>query len=237
MTGRSSRASQGARSSARSPRSCSVIIVGSGHIGLACARYLRDDGFDVTVIDQGAIADACSHSNCGFIAPSHVLPLTTPGAIADGLTSLLNPRAAFRVKPQARGDLMRWMYEFARRCTHRRMLEAAEVLHTLLEASNEEFKVLLSDPRLACEWQQRGILFVFRTERALGEFADEDALLTREFGVCASYLDSAALAEFEPALSARTASTLPWQQHCRKTASRSWSIVGSTASRRMARRF
>lgn len=178
----------------------SVIIVGSGHIGLACARYLRDDGFDVTVIDQGAIADACSHSNCGFIAPSHVLPLTTPGAIADGLTSLLNPRAAFRVKPQARGDLMRWMYEFARRCTHRRMLEAAEVLHTLLEASNEEFKVLLSDPRLACEWQQRGILFVFRTERALGEFADEDALLTREFGVCASYLDSAALAEFEPAL-------------------------------------
>jgi D-amino-acid dehydrogenase len=178
----------------------SVIIVGSGHIGLACARYLREDGYEVTVIDQGAIADGCSRGNCGFIVPSHVLPLTTPGAIGDGLTSLFNSRAPFRIKPQARGDLVRWMFEFARRCTHRRMLEAAGVLHTLLEASNEEFHTLLADARLACEWQQQGILFVFRTESALGEFAEEDALLSREFGVAARYLDSANLAEFEPAL-------------------------------------
>ena len=178
----------------------SVIVVGSGHIGLACARYLREDGYDVTVVDQGAIADGCSRSNCGFLVPSHVLPLTTPGAIGDGLVSLFNPRAAVRVKLQARSDLLRWMFEFARRCTHRQMLEAAGVLHMLLEASTEEFENLLTDSRLACEWQRRGMLFVFKKERALGEFADEDALLTREFGVTAKYLDSASLAKFEPAL-------------------------------------
>ena len=178
----------------------SVIVIGAGHIGLACAHYLRKDGYNVTVIDQGEAGSGCSHANCGFLVPSHVLPLTTPGAIGDGLLSLFNPRAAFRVKPQARADLLRWMFEFARRCTHGRMLEAAGVLHTLLEASTDEFRALLSDPRFACEWQQQGMLFVFRTEKALGKFADEDALLTREFGVTARYIKGGELQAFEPAL-------------------------------------
>ena len=62
----------------------SVIVVGAGHIGIACAHYLAQDGFDVRVIDQGEVGGACSHSNCGFLVPSHVLPLTTPDAIGEG---------------------------------------------------------------------------------------------------------------------------------------------------------
>ena len=30
----------------------SVIVVGAGHIGIACAHYLARDGHEVTVIDQ-----------------------------------------------------------------------------------------------------------------------------------------------------------------------------------------
>ena len=56
----------------------SVIVVGAGHIGIACAHYLARDGFEVTVIDQGDIGGACSQANCGFLVPSHVLPLTEP---------------------------------------------------------------------------------------------------------------------------------------------------------------
>jgi glycine/D-amino acid oxidase-like deaminating enzyme len=57
----------------------SVLIVGAGIIGIACAHYLSRAGFKVTVIDQGTIARACSHGNCGYICPSHVLPLTAHG--------------------------------------------------------------------------------------------------------------------------------------------------------------
>ena len=176
----------------------SIIVVGAGHIGLACAHYLRGDGHDVTVIDQGTIGGACSQANCGFLVPDHVLPLTTPEAPAKAFLSLIQPRAAFRVKPQLRPELLRWMFEFGRRCTHRQMLETGRVLHTLLEASIEEHHGLLG--LLDCDWQQNGMLFVFRTEGALGEFADTDALLTREYGVTARYIDSAELTEFEPAL-------------------------------------
>jgi D-amino-acid dehydrogenase len=44
------------------------------------------------------------------------------------------------------------------------------------------------------------MLFVFRSDRALGDFADTDALLTREFGVTARFIDGADLDTFEPAL-------------------------------------
>ena len=178
----------------------SVIVVGAGHIGLACAHYLQQDGYDVTVVDRAEVGGACSHANCGYIAACHILPLTTPSAILEGLLSLFKPRAAFRIKPQARPELLRWMFEFGRRCTHRRMLEAANVLHPLLEATTAEYHALLADPSLACEWQQQGMLFVFKGEKSLGEFADEDALLTREFGATAQYIKGTDLPQFEPAL-------------------------------------
>ncbi len=178
----------------------SIIVVGAGHIGLACAHYLRSDGHEVTVIDQGVVGGACSHANCGFLVPDHVLPLTTPDAPARALLSLVQPRAAFRVKPQLRPDLLRFLFEFGRRCTHGQMLEAAQVLHALLEASIAEHRALLSDPQLDSDWQQNGMLFVFLSADALGRFADTDALLTREFGLAARFIDGEDLVEFEPAL-------------------------------------
>ena len=59
-----------------------VIVVGAGIIGIACAHYLSKAGFSVAVIDRGTIAGACSQANCGYICPSHVLPLTEPDAIS-----------------------------------------------------------------------------------------------------------------------------------------------------------
>jgi len=177
-----------------------VIIVGAGHIGIACAHYLDADGFEVTVIDQGNVGGACSNANCGFIVPSHVLPLTTPDALAAGFKSVFQPRAAFRIKPQLRLSLLRWMLEFARRCNHDDMLAAGETLHTLLEASAAEYRALLQDPTLDGEWQSNGMLFVFATNEGLEEFGETDSLLTSEFGLSAEPISGRTLVEFEPAL-------------------------------------
>ena len=178
----------------------SVIIVGGGHIGIACAHYLQQDGHDVTVIDQGEIGGGCSRGNCGFIVPSHVLPLTTPDALLEGIRSLFQPRAPFRVKPQLRGALMRWMWEFGRRCTHDSMMAASRSLHGLLEASASEYHALLRSPELQCGWQDNGLLFVLRGEEALESFARKDALLSSEYGVSARLIRGSELQDFEPAL-------------------------------------
>jgi D-amino-acid dehydrogenase len=178
----------------------SVIVVGSGHIGIACAHYLRQDGLDVTVVDRSTIGGACSHANCGFLVPSHVLPLTTPDAIWTGLTSVFNPRAAFRIKPQLRASLYHWMLEFGRRCTRRQMLETGKVLDAILGASMLEYRQLLANAEFDCEWQTNGMLFVFRADNALGEFGETDAMLTGEYDLTATFIPGPELQQFEPAL-------------------------------------
>ena len=177
-----------------------VIVVGAGHIGIACAHYLRRDGLDVTVIDRSTVGGACSEANCGFLVPSHVLPLTTPDAIWTGLMSVFNPRAAFRIKPQLRASLYLWMLEFGRRCTRRQMLEAGRVLDTILGASMQEYETLLADPALECEWQGNGMLFAFRDDKALGEFGETDVMLTNEYDLTATFIPGKELQQFEPAL-------------------------------------
>ena len=178
----------------------SIIVVGAGHIGIACAHYLHRDGHDVTVIDRAAVGGACSHANCGFLVPSHVLPLTEPAAVLSGLKSLFQPRAAFRVAPQLRPALYRWMFEFGRRCTHRQMLRAAAVLNDILQASMAEYEQLFSDASLQCEWHDNGMLFVFRTDEALQKFGRTDTMLASEFGLAARHIEGSELPDFEPAL-------------------------------------
>lgn len=177
-----------------------VVVVGAGHIGIACAHYLRQKGFRVTVIDQGEIGGACSRANCGFLVPSHVMPLTTPATLLKGLKSLLQPKAPFRVQLQLRGALYKWMFQFARRCTRRQALATANVLKVILDESLQEYRSLLGDPDFDCEWQEQGLLFVFRSSKALKDYGRTDALLDEEFRLKARHISGTDLADLDSAL-------------------------------------
>src|SRR4029077_2799034 len=112
-----------------------VVVIGGGVIGAACAYYLAKDGRQVTVLERNSFGRGCSHGNCGFVAASHVLPLTSPGAFATALSSLFRPTAPFRIKPRFDPGLWWWLLQFARRCYTRQMLSAARPIHALLESS------------------------------------------------------------------------------------------------------
>ena len=66
----------------------SVVVAGGGVIGAACAHFLRQRGWRVTLIDSGKFGAGCSHGNCGYVSPSHVLPLAEPGAVWKTLRGL-----------------------------------------------------------------------------------------------------------------------------------------------------
>lgn len=177
-----------------------VVVVGAGIIGIACAHYLTKSGYAVTVIDQGRIGGGCSHGNAGHICASHVLPLNEPGNLRAALLSLVNPRAPFRVKPQWRGELLRWFWEFARRCNHRHALSAGRAMKSVLDASAREYEALFQAGVLDAGWQPLGLLYVLRTRRGMERFAAQDAMLRDTFGVGATRLEGSELVEFDPAL-------------------------------------
>lgn len=176
------------------------VIVGAGIVGIACAHYLSKAGMKVTVLDQGAVASACSHGNCGYICPSHVLPLTEPESLWLGAKSIFNPHAPFRIRPSVRPALWQWMMQFALRCNHKQMLKAAGPLKAMLDSSLNEYKRLVQDEKLECEWRENGLLYVFQTAAGLKKFAENDRFLTEHFGVSANRIEGGDLPAFDPAL-------------------------------------
>jgi D-amino-acid dehydrogenase len=177
-----------------------VVVIGGGVIGAACAYYLSRAGWKVTVLDRGAFGGACSHGNCGFVCPSHVLPLAAPGAVGAALRAMLRPNAPLHIKPRFDPALWGWLYRFARRCNRRDMLDAGRAIQALLNSSRRLYDDLIREEAIDCEWQTRGMLFVFLTRSAMEHYAETDRLTRDEFGLSAKRYDGDAVAELEPAL-------------------------------------
>ena len=156
-------------------------VVGGGVIGIACAHYLTRAGYQVTVMDRASIGGACSHANCGYVCPSHILPLTVPSAIPMALKSLLKPRAPFKVKFSLSPNYVSWMLQFAKRCRERVALAAGHHLKVILDASLVEYKNLIADQQIDCEWRESGLLHVFQNQNALDAFARENDWIQSEY--------------------------------------------------------
>lgn len=184
----------------RNEQQSDVLIVGGGIIGIACAHYLAEADRQVTVIERGTLASACSQGNCGYICPSHILPLTELKTVWSGIKSLPNPSAAFRIRPSLRPELWFWLMQFVRHCGHKQILTAGTALKALLESSSDEFRKLLASDELECEWQQKGLLYVFKEAAAMEAFAKTDRFIAEHFGVSATRIDGAALPAIDDAI-------------------------------------
>jgi D-amino-acid dehydrogenase len=177
-----------------------VLVIGGGVVGAACAYYLARAGCKVTVLDRGGFGKGCSHGNCGIVCPSHILPLAAPGAVRGALKSMLSRNSPFYIKPRFDLALWGWLWRFARRCRHDCMMQAGHAIQTLLNSSRKLYDELMANEPLDCEWQTRGLLFVFLTPKELEHYGETTRLLRDAFGLPSTLYDSDAVVRLEPSL-------------------------------------
>ena len=177
-----------------------VVVVGAGVIGACCAYYLARAGYAVTIVDRGKFGAGCSHANCGYVCPSHVLPFAGPGAIWSTLKTLFRRNSPLKVRPRTALANLGWFLGFARKCNARDMLKSGHAIQAMLNSSRALFDELIRAERIECEWETKGLLFVFQTPKHFEHYAHTDELLTREFAMPAKRFDPNELAALEPAL-------------------------------------
>ncbi|OWK36171.1 NAD(P)/FAD-dependent oxidoreductase [Fimbriiglobus ruber] len=177
-----------------------VVVIGGGVVGTACAYYLAKAGRRVTLLDRGRFGAACSHGNCGYVCPSHVLPLAAPGALWSTLKTMLRRNSPLKVRPGAVLSNLGWFLGFARKCNERDMLAAAVGIQALLNSSRALYDELLAAESIDCEWDTHGLLFVFHTKGAFDHYAEVDHLLRDKFHLPAERYDADGLLALEPAL-------------------------------------
>ncbi|MFI5335920.1 MAG: FAD-dependent oxidoreductase [Opitutales bacterium] len=179
----------------------SVIICGGGIVGLCSAYYLAREGFRVTLLERNAEgADSCAHGSAGYISPSHVVPLSAPGMVWNGLKWMMSSRSPFYIKPRLDSDLIRWGWIFARHCTRAHTRRAAPLLRDLSLGGRKLFLELSDVTGNAFELRTEGLLNLCKTPEGLDHEAHGLAALANELGVEARVLDAKQTAALEPAV-------------------------------------
>ena len=174
-----------------------VGVVGGGIIGLCCAYALARRGFNVTLVDRGARADAnCSYGNAGLVVPSHIIPMAAPGVMWSGIKWMRDPQSPFYVKPRLAPDLALWGYHFMRAGTRARVDAAAPVLMRLNMESRAAFEQL-HDELGDFDFEREGLLMLFQTQAGLDEEL-HTVERARKLGMPAEMLDAAQIKQREP---------------------------------------
>ncbi|ASZ14239.1 FAD-dependent oxidoreductase [Chitinophaga pendula] len=174
-----------------------AVIIGGGIIGLSSAYYLRESGWEVTVIDSGNMQDNCSFGNMGMIVPSHFVPLAAPGIVQQGIRWMFNSRSPFYVKPRFSRALLSWGWQFMRSATREHVVKSAVPLRDINLLSKSLYAQWGSAEWMNAGLTHRGILMYYRTP----EVAEEEAHLAataRQMGLDVQVLNSRELQLLEP---------------------------------------
>jgi D-amino-acid dehydrogenase len=176
-----------------------VVVIGAGVVGVTTAYYLRQAGFDVTVLERNSgVAQETSYGNAGVIAPAYIGPWAQPGMPRKILAYLFKPHAPVVFRPTLDRALWRWLLRWYTECALQRFVRNKERMQRVAYYSREQLRSLRR--RLALDYEQtQGYLQLFRTRRELERCAPARALLA-EAGVRHHLLAPEECRALEPAL-------------------------------------
>ncbi|WP_422361141.1 NAD(P)/FAD-dependent oxidoreductase [Reichenbachiella sp.] len=174
-----------------------IAVVGNGMIGLCSAYYLDKRGYEVTVIDEGDGSDNCSFGNAGFFSPSHMVPLASPGIIAQGLKWMTNPESPFYIKPSLDVNLAKWSWQFFQASTKKRVDQAVPILNQMLMESRSLIEEILADTKIDSGFDNKGLLMYCKSQHVLDE-ETEMAELGRKCGQDVDVLSSVQAEKINP---------------------------------------
>lgn len=177
-----------------------VVVVGGGVMGLTSAYYLRERGYQVTVLERdGEERHTTSHGNAGMVVPSHFIPLAAPGVVAQGVRWMANPKSPFYIKPRLNADVLGWGWRFWRAGTARHVKESAPVILALNLASRDLYVQLNEELGGGFDFERQGLTMLTATERGLEEEA-KVAAFAHELGMAAHVLDKTGVQAMEPGI-------------------------------------
>ena len=173
------------------------IIIGGGVIGLCSAYYLQKEGHHVTVLDQSGMDSGASYVNAGYISPSHIVPLSAPGVVRQGIKWMLDPSSPFYVKPRMDPDFLRWAWAFNKSCTEQHVKKAIPVIRDIAVFSHDLYEDIKAEPGFDFHFEKKGLLMLCKTEKMLEEEI-EIANLARKVDLEVKVLNKEELKVLEP---------------------------------------
>ena len=174
-----------------------VVIIGGGIIGLCSAYYMLEKGHKVTIIDKSDMTSGTSYINSGYLSPSHLIPLSSPGAIKNGLKWMLNPSSPLYIKPRLNLDLYKWLFAFAKSSTTKHVNKSIPLIKEVTLFSQKLFDEIKKKDNFNFHYEKKGLLMLCKTQKYLDE-ESRVVDIAKENGLIAKMITKEDLKILEP---------------------------------------
>jgi len=168
-------------------------------IGASAAYFLRREGLRVTLLERDHFGQGASHGNCGLVVPGHVLPINSLGNVVKGIGWMFRNDAPLLIRPRQDPAFLNWLLHFIAASFPGKVMDAATGRAALLEDAIDLYSDLIGTEEMTCNWEKKGALHLFDSQKGTDAFAHED-VLARQFGQGATRLKGNELADMEPAV-------------------------------------
>lgn len=177
-----------------------TIVMGGGLIGVTSAYYLAESGHEVVVLERNdSVGEETSFQNGALLAPGHSHSWASPGAALMLIKSFFEKDSPFKFRPGLSPQLWRWGLKFLGNCTAERYRANTLRIFRCMNEGLAELRRLSAETGVDYDGNDKGILYLFRTEQSFAERrADWDLL--REHGLALEEADRDRCIEIEPAL-------------------------------------
>ena len=184
------------------------MVLGAGITGVTTAWYLKQAGFEVSVVDrQPEAGQETSFANGGQISVSHPEPWSNPATPLLALRWMGKADAPLRFHPQASVDQWRWALSFLHECLPWRSRRNTEAIAALAIHSQHELHKLCAAAGIeqAYDARHKGILHLFFSAEEAAH-APRRAAQLKQLGIDVRVCTAAECIDIEPALASQHAS-------------------------------
>lgn len=179
-----------------------AIVIGAGVIGVSTAWHLRQQGWNVRVVDrQAGPARETSFANAGQISPSYSAPWAHRQAPWLALRWMFDTQAPLLLRPQADWRQWRWCLQFLAQCTDAAYARNFRHIFALGRYSHQALHEVLAQVPMDYQRLQKGIVH-FYSDRAAFQAARKAAPFLRDLGVDRRFISAEEVLAIEPALAA-----------------------------------
>lgn len=178
-----------------------IIIIGAGVIGVTSAWYLRQAGYEVTVVDRRSTAGMeTSYANGGQISLSHPEPWANPAAPMTLLRSIGRKNTPVYFHFSAEASRWRWSFNFLRECLPWRSLRNTHAIASLAAYSGNALKELRSETQIEYQALSAGVLHLYFNAQQR-QHGQTQARILEQHGIRSEIITPTQCIALEPALS------------------------------------
>ena len=175
-------------------------IVGAGIIGVTCAIRLRQQGFDVSVVDPGLPQNAASYGNAGGLAFSELIPMASIGMLLKVPGWLFDPLGPISIRAGSLPQLLPWFWRLLRACGDRYVRQSIIALAALNKLSEKLTVDLYGAAGIQHHLRPTGALHLYESEQEFRR-AQPNWQARSDYGIKFHHISREALLELEPGLS------------------------------------